>query len=93
MAGRSSARAFKATCARWGALFNTSCELLLHDITSTYFEGNMERCPLAQRGYSRDSRGDRPRVCVGLAVTEDGLPWATRCSPAAPKTPKPNVVE
>lgn len=59
---------------RWSELFNTSCELLLYDVTSTYFEGDMEACPLAQRGYSRDSRGDRPQVCIGLVVTEDGFP-------------------
>jgi transposase len=46
----------------------------LHDVTSTYFEGEMEGCPLAQRGYSRDSRGDRPQVCIGLVVTEEGFP-------------------
>jgi transposase len=51
-----------------------NCELLLYDVTSTYFEGDMEGCPIAQRGYSRDSRGDRPQVCIGLVVTEDGFP-------------------
>jgi transposase len=34
----------------------------------------MQGCPLAQRGYSRDSRPDRPQVCIGLVVTEDGFP-------------------
>ena len=34
---------------------------LLHDIASTYFEGDLESCPIAKRGYARDSRGDRPR--------------------------------
>jgi transposase len=43
-------------------------------VTSTYFEGDMAACPIAQRGYSRDSRGDRPQVCIGLIVTEDGFP-------------------
>ncbi len=59
---------------RFGELFELSCDLLLYDITSTYFEGDMENCPIAQRGYSRDSRGDRPQVCIGLVVTEDGFP-------------------
>ncbi len=59
---------------RLGELFELKCDLLLYDVTSTYFEGEMERCPLAQRGYSRDSRGDRPQVCIGLVVTEDGFP-------------------
>ncbi|HEY1601238.1 MAG TPA: IS1634 family transposase, partial [Pirellulales bacterium] len=59
---------------RLGELFELKCDLLLYDVTSTYFEGDMEGCPLAQRGYSRDSRGDRPQVCIGLVVTEDGFP-------------------
>jgi transposase len=59
---------------RFGELFELKCDLLLYDVTSTYFEGDMEGCPLAKRGYSRDSRGDRPQVCIGLVVTEDGFP-------------------
>src|SRR5262249_14960578 len=59
---------------RFGELFDLKCDLLLYDITSTYFEGDMEGCPIAQRGYSRDSRPDRPQVCIGLVVTEDGFP-------------------
>jgi transposase len=59
---------------RLGELFELKCDLLLYDVTSTYFEGDMKGCPLAQRGYSRDSRGDRPQVCIGLVVTDDGFP-------------------
>jgi transposase len=59
---------------RLGELFELKCDLLLYDVTSTYFEGEMAGCPMAQRGYSRDSRGDRPQVCIGLVVTEDGFP-------------------
>ena len=59
---------------RLGELFELKCELLLYDVTSTYFEGDMEGCPIAKRGYSRDSRGDRPQVCLGLVVTEEGFP-------------------
>lgn len=59
---------------RLGELFELQCDLLLYDITSTYFEGDAEGNPLAQRGYSRDSRPDRPQVCIGLVVTEDGFP-------------------
>jgi transposase len=59
---------------RFGELFELKCDLLLYDVTSTYFEGDLEGCPIAQRGYSRDSRGDRPQVCIGLVVTEDGFP-------------------
>ena len=59
---------------RFGELFQLKCDLLLYDITSIYFEGDMEGCALAQRGYSRDSRPDRPQVCIGLVVTEEGFP-------------------
>lgn len=59
---------------RLGELFNVTYDLLLYDITSTYFEGDAEGNPLAKRGYSRDSRPDRPQVCIGLVVTRDGLP-------------------
>ena len=47
---------------RFGELFELQCDLLLYDVTSTYFEGDMEGCPIAKRGYSRDSRGDRPQA-------------------------------
>jgi transposase len=59
---------------RLGELFELKCELLLYDVTSTYFEGDAEGNALAQRGDSRDSRGDRPQVCLGLVVTEEGFP-------------------
>lgn len=59
---------------RFGELFELKCDLLLYDVTSTYFEGDMEGCPIAKRGYSRDYRGDRPQVCIGLVVTEEGFP-------------------
>jgi transposase len=59
---------------RIGELFAPSYELLLYDVTSTYFEGECARNPLAKRGYSRDSRPDCLQVCIGLVVTPDGLP-------------------
>jgi transposase len=59
---------------RLGELFELKCDLLLYDVTSTYFEGDLPGCPLAKRGYSRDSRPDRPQVCLGLVVTEEGFP-------------------
>ena len=43
---------------RFGELFELKCDLLLYDVTSTYFEGDMEGCPIAKRGYSRDHRPD-----------------------------------
>ena len=59
---------------RLGDLFDLKYELLLYDITSTYFEGQCLGNPMAQRGYSRDSRPDCPQVCIGLVVTDDGIP-------------------
>lgn len=59
---------------RLGELFELKCDLLLYDVTSTYFEGELAGCALAKRGYSRDSRPDRPQVCLGLVVTEEGFP-------------------
>ena len=48
--------------------------LLLYDVTSTYLEGRC--CELAQHGYSRDHRGDRPQIVIGLMCTADGCPIA-----------------
>jgi transposase len=59
---------------RLGELFDIDYDLLLYDVTSTYFEGDALANPQARRGYSRDSRPDRPQVCIGLVVTRDGLP-------------------
>jgi transposase len=57
-----------------GTLFALEYDLLLYDITSTYFEGQAEANPLAQRGYSRDHRSDCKQVCIGLVVTREGFP-------------------
>ncbi|MEW5918956.1 MAG: IS1634 family transposase [Gemmatimonadota bacterium] len=59
---------------RYGALFGIEYDLLLYDVTSTYFEGQAAANPLAQRGYSRDHRSDCKQVCIGLVVTRCGLP-------------------
>jgi len=59
---------------RLGSLFDLEYDLLLYDITSTYFEGECKANPLARRGYSRDSRPDCPQVCIGLVVTTDVIP-------------------
>ena len=55
---------------RLGDLFDLKYELLLYDVTSTYFEGQCLANPMAQRGYSRDSRPDCLQVCIGLVVTD-----------------------
>ena len=59
---------------RLGELFDLEYDLLLYDVTSTYFEGEAKGNPKAQRGYSRDRRGDCKQVCIGLVVTKGGLP-------------------
>ena len=59
---------------RMGELFDIEYDLLLYDVTSTYFEGQCESNPLAQRGYSRDQRSDCKQVCIGLVVSRCGLP-------------------
>ena len=59
---------------RCGELFAINNEVLLYDVTSTYFEGQAEANPRAQRGYSRDHRGDCKQVCIALVVTVEGFP-------------------
>ncbi len=54
---------------RCGELFAVENEVLLYDVTSTYFEGLAEANPQAQRGYSRDHRPDCKQVCIALVVT------------------------
>lgn len=60
--------------ARLGELFDLKYDLLLYDVTSTYFEGLCEANPQAQRGYSRDHRPDCKQVCIALIVSRCGMP-------------------
>jgi len=55
-------------------LFNLDYDLVLYDLTSTYFEGRMAGNAKALRGYSRDHRPDCKQLCLGLAVNRDGFP-------------------
>jgi transposase len=59
---------------RLGELFDLDYDLLLYDITSTYFEGQAEGNPQAQRGYSRDHRPDCKQVNIALVVSRCGMP-------------------
>src|ERR1017187_5291522 len=59
---------------RLGELFDLDYDLLLYDVTSTYFEGEAQRNPLAQRGYSRDHRPDCKQVNIALVVSREGMP-------------------
>jgi len=58
---------------RMGDLFDLEYDLLMYDVTSTFFEGRAD-FPLAQRGYSRDQRSDCKQVCIALVVSRCGMP-------------------
>ena len=67
---------FKFLLRRWGELFGAQFDVLLYDLTSTYFETDEDRGPddLRQFGYSRDKRGDCRQVVIALIVTPEGFP-------------------
>ena len=59
---------------RLGELFDLNYDLLLYDVTSTFFEGLAEGNPQAKRGHSRDHRPDCKQVCIAMVVTREGVP-------------------
>jgi transposase len=59
---------------RWKDLFGASFDVLLYDLTSTYFEGEVEEVDKAQRGYSRDHRPDCKQLILALVVSPEGFP-------------------
>ena len=59
---------------RWKDLFGASFDVLLYDLTSTYFEGEAEEVDKAQRGYSRDHRPDCKQLIIALVVSPEGFP-------------------
>ena len=63
---------------RLGTLFQLDYDLLLYDLTSTYFEGLAEDNDLAKRGYSRDHRSDCKQVVLALVLSREGFPLAHR---------------
>lgn len=63
-------------------LLSLPLRLIFYDLTSTYFEGEGV-CELAEYGYSRDHRGDRAQVVIGLAVSQEGLPITHRVFPGS----------
>ena len=67
---------FKFLCERWGELFGAKFDVLLYDLTSTYFETDTlrEEGDKRQYGYSRDKRFDCRQVVIGLIVTPEGFP-------------------
>ena len=72
---------FQHLRARWQDLFGVKYEVLLYDLTSTYFEGAAEAIPKATYGYSRDHRSDCKQVVLALVVTPEGLPLAYEVMP------------
>jgi hypothetical protein len=75
---------FSHLMARWHDLFNADFDVLLYDLTSTYFEINASDVAEGDKrrhGYSRDKRPDCPQVVIALVVTPDGLPLAYEVLP------------
>jgi hypothetical protein len=68
---------------RWRDLFNASFDVLLYDLTSTYFEADppFPEGDKRRHGYSRDHRPDCVQVIIALVVTPDGLPLAYEVLP------------
>lgn len=64
----------KALAERETTLFQLPDSIILYDLTSTYFEGEMKRNPAAKRGYSRDKRSDCKQVVMGLILDLEGFP-------------------
>lgn len=74
---------FDHLAGRWQGLFGAKYEVLLYDLTSTYFEGNPPEDPGDPRrfGYSRDKRGDCVQVVIALIVNPEGFPLAYEMLP------------
>ena len=69
---------------RWRTLFSVGFDVLLYDLTSTYFEIDAADLPDGDKrrhGYSRDKRPDCPQVVIALVVTPEGLPLAYEVLP------------
>ena len=69
---------FAHLTARWRDLFNLTYEVLLYDLTSTYFESEPPEDPHGKRrfGYSRDKRRDCVQLVLALIITPEGFPLA-----------------
>ena len=66
---------------RWKALFQAEFDVLLYDLTSTYFESDPPEAGKRCFGYSRDKRSDCVQVVIALVVTPDGFPLAYEVMP------------
>ena len=67
--------------ARWTTMFNARFDILLYDLTSTYFESDPPFEDKRQFGHSRDQRRDCVQVVIALVVTPDGFPLAYEVMP------------
>ena len=74
---------FSHLCQRWQDLFGARFEILLYDLTSTYFESSppADEQDKRRHGYSRDKRRDCVQVVIALIVTPDGFPLAYEVMP------------
>ena len=63
---------------KWADLFQADFEVLLYDLTSTHFEGEMERNPKAKRGYSRDKRPDHLQLVIAVGSLRMDFRWLTK---------------
>ena len=80
---------FTHLVARWRDLFNADFDVLLYDLTSTYFEINASDLPEGDKrrhGYSRDKRPDCPQVVIAWWSPRTACRWPTRCCLAIPRT-------
>ena len=75
------------------SVFHQDMQELYYDITSSYFEGH--QCIIADYGYSRDHRGDREQLVIGLVTTPDGFPIKCKIysGNTSDKTTVPKIVE
>ncbi len=74
---------FDHLVSRWRDLFNVEFDVLLYDLTSTYFEADPTFGEEGKRrfGYSRDKRPDCVQVVIALVITPEGLPLAYEVLP------------
>jgi len=71
----------KHLAGKWRDLFGASFDVLLYDLTSTYFEGEAIEVDKARRGYSRDHRPDCLQIVLALIVTPEGFPLSYEIFP------------
>jgi transposase len=71
----------KHLAGKWCDLFGATFDVLLYDLTSTYFEGQAIEVDKARRGYSRDHRPDCLQILLAVVVTPEGFPLSYEVLP------------